>query len=157
MSTCIGRHEHSLRSREIAPRSDPAGTEGNPPIDGFVFELPGGAAAAVEVRRAVVARDGELPSAVREDVLLLVTELVTNAVRHAGVGPDGSLQVELRRWRQRVRVEVADPGPGPALVPTRSDVPGPGGWGLVLVDRLAARWGVARGPSRTCVWFEIDY
>jgi anti-sigma regulatory factor (Ser/Thr protein kinase) len=86
-----------------------------------------------------------------------VTELVTNAVRHAGVGPEGSLQVELRRWRQRVRVEVAAPGPGPGRVPPRSDKPGPGGWGLVLVDRIAARWGVDRGPSRTCVWFEIDY
>jgi anti-sigma regulatory factor (Ser/Thr protein kinase) len=105
----------------------------------------------------VVARDGELPAHVREDVLLLVTELVTNAVRHAGVGPDESLQVDLWRWTRRVRVEVADPGAGPAHVSPRPGSNGVGGWGLVLVDRIAARWGVESGPSRHCVWFEIDY
>ena len=105
----------------------------------------------------MVARDGKLPAGVREDVLLLVTELVTNAVRHAGVGPDESLQVELQRWSRRVRVEVVDPGAGPARVSPQPGPNGGGGWGLVLVDRIAARWGVESGPSRNCVWFEIDY
>jgi anti-sigma regulatory factor (Ser/Thr protein kinase) len=105
----------------------------------------------------MVAGDGELPPDVREDVLLLVTELVTNAVRHAGVGPDESLQVELRRWSRRVRVGVADPGDGRARVAPQPDLTDTGGWGLVLVDRIAARWGVESGPSRTYVWFEIDY
>ena len=141
----------------MSSRSDFAGSESSPPVDGFAFELNGGAAAAVAARRAVVARDGKLPDSVREDVLLLVTELVTNAVRHAGVGPDGSFQVELQRWKQRVRVEVANPGTGPPLVSPRPDMSGPGGWGLVLVDRIATRWGVDKGSSRTCVWFEIEY
>jgi hypothetical protein len=78
-------------------------------------------------------------------------------VRHAGVGPDGSCQVELQRWKHRVRVEVANPGTGPALVPSRPDMSGPGGWGLVLVDRIATRWGVDKDSARTCVWFEIEY
>jgi anti-sigma regulatory factor (Ser/Thr protein kinase) len=134
-----------------------AGSNGSVPEDGFAFELSGGTAAAVATRRAIVARDGKLPDSVREDVLLLVTELVTNAVRHAGVGPDGSFQVELQRWKERVRVAVANPGTGPALVSPRPDMSGPGGWGLVLVDRIATRWGVDKDSARTCVWFEIEY
>ncbi len=141
----------------MGSRSDIAGSNGSVPEDGFAFELGGGTAAAVAARRAVVARDGKLPDSVREDVLLLVTELVTNAVRHAGVGPDDSFQVELQRWKQRVRVAVANPGTGPALVSPRRDMSGPGGWGLVLVDRIATRWGVDKDSTRTCVWFEIEY
>jgi anti-sigma regulatory factor (Ser/Thr protein kinase) len=127
------------------------------PLDRFAFELAGGLEAAAAARRAVVAGDGRLPTAVREDVLLLVTELVTNAVRHAGVGPDGSLQVELQRWPQRVRVEVVDHGSDLAPIRSRPSRADPGGWGLVLVDRIAARWGVGRGPSFTRVWFELEF
>jgi anti-sigma regulatory factor (Ser/Thr protein kinase) len=127
-------------------------------VDQFAFELNGGVEAAVAARRAVGGGDGRLPTAVREDVLLLVTELVTNAVRHAGVGPDGSLQVELRRWPQRVRVEVVDPGTDDfTRERPRMTRDYPGGWGLVLVDRIAARWGVGRGPAFTRVWFEIEF
>ena len=125
--------------------------------DGFAFQLNGGSEAGMAARRAVVAADGDLPGAVREDVLLLVTELVSNAVRHAGVGADGTMQVELRRWPQRLRVEVVDPGSDFTRVPPRSSTDEARGWGLVLVDRIAARWGVGRGPSRTCVWFEIEF
>jgi anti-sigma regulatory factor (Ser/Thr protein kinase) len=105
----------------------------------------------------VVASDGQLPTVVREDVLLLVTELVTNAVRHADVGPDESLQVELRLWPQRVRVDVVDRGTDFTGVRPRMSRDDSGGWGLLLVDRIAARWGVGRGPSFTRVWFEIEF
>jgi anti-sigma regulatory factor (Ser/Thr protein kinase) len=127
------------------------------PLDSFAFELRGGVEACAAARRAVVATDGNLPTAVREDVLLLVTELVANAVRHAGVGPDGSIQVALRRWLQHVRVEVVDPGSDDGGPRRRVNGDDAGGWGLVLVDLIAARWGVGRGPARTCVWFEIEF
>jgi anti-sigma regulatory factor (Ser/Thr protein kinase) len=105
----------------------------------------------------VIAGDGDLPTAVREDVLLLVTELVTNAVQHGGVGSEGRLEVELRLWPALVRVEVVDPGTEFMRVRPRLSREDPGGWGLVLVDRIAARWGVGRGPSFTRVWFEIEF
>jgi anti-sigma regulatory factor (Ser/Thr protein kinase) len=103
----------------------------------------------------VVAGDGALPASVREDVLLLVTELVTNAVRHAEVGPEHYLRVELRFSPRRARVEVVDPGTGftPARAPSRGDESG--GWGLFLVDQIAHRWGVRRIALGTYVWFEI--
>src|SRR5918996_507575 len=67
-----------------------------------VFELPAKPAAVSAARRALLGCNGELPSSIRDDVLLLVTELVSNAVRHAEPGADSALRVELRRRRRMV-------------------------------------------------------
>lgn len=85
------------------------------------------------------------------------TELVSNAVRHAGVGPDRSLRIELRQWPRHIRVEVVDPGSHFARVRPRPITDDPGGWGLVLVERIAARWGVGHGESGTREWFEVEF
>ena len=88
-----------------------------------------------------------------EDLRLLVSEVVSNSVRHGeGTGP---IELRVTIEPSMVRVEVEDPGPGfqpsPELEPPgRHD-----GWGLLLVERLSARWGVVAGAS-TVVWFEID-
>jgi serine/threonine-protein kinase RsbW len=103
----------------------------------------------------VLARNGDLPASVRDQVLLLVTELVTNAVRHAEIGPEQMLRVELRFLPDRVRVKVFDPGTGFTRTPAPSRGDESGGWGLFLVDQIADRWGVWRTTSGTCVWFEI--
>ena len=92
-----------------------------------------------------------------EPLQLLVSELVTNSVLHAGLGPDDTVTVELVADTRCVRVMVRDAGPG---IEPAADVrdPGPdavGGWGLVLVDRLASRWGTLAGPL-SAVWFELD-
>jgi anti-sigma regulatory factor (Ser/Thr protein kinase) len=118
------------------------------------FSVEGGVEAAFAARQAVRALNGAVPASVRDDVLLLVTELVTNAVRHGCAGRDRSLDVMLDRRPQFVRVEVVDPGTGfaPAPSPVRGES---GGWGLILVDRIADRWGVSPAPSGTCVWFEL--
>lgn len=87
-----------------------------------------------------------------EAAQLLVTELVTNAVRH-GAGP---VRVQTRILDDRLHVGVADDGEGqPSLqqAPTLAM----GGRGLYIVNALADRWGVERsiaGPGKT-VWFEI--
>ncbi|MEU8529268.1 ATP-binding protein [Streptomyces sp. NPDC048629] len=98
------------------------------------------------------ARDEEARE-VADDVLLLVSEVVTNACLHAG-GPE---EIVLRHRDGVLRVEVADPspehprrgGPRPSSLP--------GGHGVMVLDRLAGRWG-----SRTretgggkVVWLEI--
>ena len=95
----------------------------------------------------------ELDGAVRSLVALLVSELVTNSVRHAG-GSAIALAVEIDA--RRARVEVADAGGG--FRPPPAPVPGearPSGWGLYLVERFSDRWGVSR-EGHTRVWFEID-
>jgi anti-sigma regulatory factor (Ser/Thr protein kinase) len=123
---------------------------------GFELRLTGGPTAGLEARRAVLAGDGSVPASMRGDLLLLVTELVTNAVRHGPVGPDRSLLVAVQWGPGGVQVEVGDPGGGPKLVHPRPRHDGSGGWGLVLVDRIADRWGVTRTPGGTSVWFEIE-
>jgi two-component sensor histidine kinase len=107
-------------------------------------------------RRALLAGNGALPSSVRDDVLLLVTELVTNAVRHANAGPDAMVRVELQRASDFVKVTVSDEGAGfTAEAPLERDQAD--GWGLALVDRIADRWAVTPTASGTCAWFELRY
>ena len=91
----------------------------------------------------------------QDDVALLVTELVTNAVRHGGAAPDRPLRVGLARHDGRIRVEVVGEG-NHFEAPSRPvDGDSSGGWGLVLVDRIAERWGVCPASAGTCVWFEV--
>jgi two-component sensor histidine kinase len=78
----------------------------------LAFELAGSPEATAAARRLLLAGNGALPGNVRDDVLLLVTELVTNAVRHADAVPDPTLRVEFRHWSRTVRVAVCDEGPG---------------------------------------------
>jgi anti-sigma regulatory factor (Ser/Thr protein kinase) len=117
------------------------------------IRLAGGADAPRRARSALSALNGTL-SDMHEQVKLLVSELVTNSVVHAGAGPDALLELRLAVSPAQVRAELIDPGPGfppPAELPE----PGPQGrFGLFLVDRLATRWGTESDPTR--VWFEID-
>ena len=88
------------------------------------------------------------------DALIVVSELVTNAVRHGGAqGPGAIVRVDAALLDGLLRVEVSDPGPGfePGGHGPRSD----GGYGLHLLDRLAARWGVA-GTEPVTVWVELS-
>jgi len=89
-----------------------------------------------------------------ENLRLLVSELVTNAYRHGGLG--AGQQIELRAWVRhgRIRVEVVDPGSGfrRPREPTPTE---DSGWGLYLVEHIADRWGVDAGGT-TCVWFELS-
>lgn len=109
-------------------------------------------AAAREVIDAILA-DRLTPASLAE-VRLVVSELVTNAVRH---GPSGRGPIELTvsLGGDVARVEVADGGQG-FRPPGGDPEPGrQGGWGLVVVDRLAARWGV-EGGRFTRVWAELS-
>lgn len=121
----------------------------------LVLELPAMPAAGFVARRALLAKRDVLPSSVRDDVLLLVTELVSNAVRHARTGADRAVRVEVRKRELMVRVAVFDEGTGftaevPQVKPDQS-----GGWGLFLLDRIADRWAITPTASGTCAWFEI--
>jgi hypothetical protein len=84
-----------------------------------------------------------------------VTELVSNSVKHGRAGPDDPVRLELVVSDRAVRVEVSDLGPG--FTPTPQPKPAPGGmggWGLIMVDRSASRWGTRHGGR--CVWFELE-
>jgi anti-sigma regulatory factor (Ser/Thr protein kinase) len=92
---------------------------------------------------------------VLEDATLLVSELVTNAVRHALQGGIPEVELRLKVEPERVRVVVSDPGGGFNASPRLPTASESSGWGLYLVDRIADRWGIVT-KNRNEVWFEID-
>ena len=83
----------------------------------------------------------------------MVSEIVTNSVRHANAGPEDWIRLDVALSPDGLRVEVADEGPGFEPSVGRPPHEQPSGRGLFLVDQLADRWGVADGGTR--VWFEI--
>jgi anti-sigma regulatory factor (Ser/Thr protein kinase) len=110
----------------------------------------------------------ELPSHLRPgraDLRLMVSELVTNCVRHAHLAPSQRIELVIFELTAGIRVEVKDPGGGyqaatKALGEPRgrpgSDEPLPqGGFGLMVIAALADRYGV-RQDQGTVVWFEVD-
>ena len=99
-----------------------------------------------------------LPSSIAESVRgslrLLVSELVTNSVRHV-TGSTEPVELAVRIGQRAIRVEVRDGGSGfkPAGKPEPRGADG--GFGLFLVERMASRWGVDTQDG-TRVWFELD-
>jgi serine/threonine-protein kinase RsbW len=112
--------------------------------------------AAAQARRALDALTRGLPPRRRHDIELLVSELVTNAVRHAGLHAGDVIRLRAGVDGGTMRVEVHDPGRGFAPREPRPDPSRASGWGLFLVRELADRWGVEREEPGTSVWFEID-
>jgi anti-sigma regulatory factor (Ser/Thr protein kinase) len=102
---------------------------------------------AQTARRLVTAHTTMLRPQQRDDAALMVSELVTNAVRH-GIG---TIRLRIDLEPDALRFEVSDQG-NVALAP--SPTPGAhGGWGLRIVERLADDWGVLDGSTK--VWFRL--
>lgn len=116
------------------------------------IEFESGPTAVSAARGALCVLESKVGGEVLEDLRLLVSEVVTNSIRHAE-----STCVRLRVYvaGNLVRVEITDRGRGFVPAPRAPNDTRIGGWGLYLVDRLADRWGVAR-DGLTRVWFELD-
>jgi anti-sigma regulatory factor (Ser/Thr protein kinase) len=103
-------------------------------------------------RRFVASVTEDAPPEVREAILLMVSELATNAVVHAG----GGFVVRVERVDGSIRVTVTDGGSGRPVV-QHPDEHQPHGRGLRIVDELSDEWGsedtAAHGKA---VWFRID-
>jgi anti-sigma regulatory factor (Ser/Thr protein kinase) len=84
---------------------------------------------------------------------LLVSEVVTNAVIHPDVQEPTIIRLYARIADGVTRVEVTDPGSGFSPTP-RDPAQVGGGYGLYLLERAAARWGVDRSRG-SMVWFEL--
>ena len=122
------------------------------------LNLPARPEAAGAARKALAALNGSLhlvSEARLRDAEMLVTELVSNAVRYGSHAGD-EVSIVARATSSVLRVEVRDFGssfdPGDLAAPSTDHG---GGWGLQIVARLAHRWGVSVGRTST-VWFEID-
>jgi sigma-B regulation protein RsbU (phosphoserine phosphatase) len=118
-----------------------------------VIMLPPTGQSASAARRAVeeALSNGE-QSSLLDEALLLVTELVTNAVIHAGTDIELTIETSVHG----VRVEVVDRSPG--SLPIVKGAPGEtreGGRGIFLLDALAAEWGTRHFGHGKSVWFEL--
>jgi anti-sigma regulatory factor (Ser/Thr protein kinase) len=115
-----------------------------------VVALPAGPASVSKARRLLrVFAAGTLAGSY--DLDLLVSEVVTNALEHAGLREGDPLRIEARLSDVSIRVCVYDDGPG---IPERVWMRAPDaawGHGLAIVDRLASAWGCQPGM----VWFEL--
>ena len=99
--------------------------------------------------------DISLDDTARSKLELILSELVTNSVKHAGRAGDAELSVSLRRERELVHGEVCGEGPEFEWTPHDPDLEEPGGLGLMIVNDLAERWGIITN-SQVCVWFECS-
>lgn len=114
------------------------------------------ARATADARTALRALPEPVGPHSRHDLELLVTEAVSNSVRHAGMAPGERIDLRVLGRGPELRVEVRDPGDGFDPDPSDPGPASPGGRGMMLIDRIARRWGVERDEG-TCVWFEIDW
>ncbi|MFK4148678.1 ATP-binding protein [Streptomyces sp. NPDC004065] len=137
----------TLAPLDAAPRTEAA--------HGFPLPHAPGGVSAVRRRVSAVLCDWNLPAEAADDVLLVVSELVTNALVHAR--PPAVLHL----WRVPadgcavVRVEVTDQGAAVLPGPSSSPDPDEHGRGLGIVNALSARCGVRRDPGGTSRWAEV--
>lgn len=128
-----------------------ASSNGSPMID---MRVPVENLKIAQFRRALETLD--LPAETVENAKLLVTELVTNSIRHAGLGPRDLVRFKAVWSEETLRVSIHDGFP--RGVPPRLSGPippsttGTSGWGLYLIDRLALRWGIDKKEG---YWFEL--
>jgi len=123
-------------------------------MDSIVMSLPAAPAAASTARSEVTRRLAtEVAVKALDDIRLLLTELVTNALRHSAAGADDEIGVKAEVSEGTVRIEVHDPGRNGEVEARRPGSRG-GGYGLFLVERLTQRWGVDRRDGTT-VWAEL--
>jgi anti-sigma regulatory factor (Ser/Thr protein kinase) len=118
--------------------------------------LPHHPASVARARQALAGLEERVDGETVESVRLLVSELVTNSVRHGGADHLGEIELSVSAFGRTVRVEVRDSGPGFVARPRFEGQDEESGWGLHLVDALSHRWGTER-ESHALIWFEIDH
>jgi anti-sigma regulatory factor (Ser/Thr protein kinase) len=123
-------------------------------MDAISLSLPPVPSSATTARSEITRRLAQrVTHGALEDVRLLLTELITNALRHSGMTPDDEIGVRAELSGGTVRIEVHDPGrDGP--IERREPGARGGGYGLFLVERLTDEWGVEQLDGTT-VWAEL--
>jgi anti-sigma regulatory factor (Ser/Thr protein kinase) len=118
------------------------------------LRLSSGPSAVSAARRGLDQLEPQVGPERLHDMRLLVSELVTNSVRHSRAGEGDELELEVSLSGERIHVCVTDRGPGFEVSPRRVDDDPGSGWGLFLVEQLSDRWGVELNGT-TRVWFEL--
>lgn len=120
-----------------------------------VFRFPATYAAPAMARMATAkVLRGQYGPATATSVLL-VSELVTNSVRHAGMGSQEQVEMRITTYADRVRFEIIDSGAGFDYRPRDAAAGRVGGWGLYILEQLSSSWGMEARPTNT--WFELPF
>lgn len=142
-------HEHGPRSQAEAAHR---GEEGSEPVDlvlARTVQAPALARSAVAERCEQLGIDGSLA----QSLILLVSEVVSNAVRHSTGDPQAPVGLLATFAPRAIRVTVTDAGEGFTPLP-RDPSRTHDGYGLYLLEKVADSWGVeSRGDTK--VWFEL--
>lgn len=118
-------------------------------------ELPDDATAPAIARRYLRELGARMPEELLEDAVVLVSEVVTNAVRH-GL-PEIGFQIQVSDLPPTIRVRVVDRGEVVALRVSPAEPDQLGGRGLLVLEALASAWGTVSNdpPPGKAVWFEM--
>lgn len=120
------------------------------------FVLDGHADSVGEGRRRILElAEGFIDEKRLPDLALVLSEVVSNAVRHSSQA--GTVLLAVTPKDDYLCVQVTDPGPGLAPRPRATAPDEEGGWGFFLIEHLTRRWGLTREDSHTRVWFEFDF
>jgi anti-sigma regulatory factor (Ser/Thr protein kinase) len=129
-------------------------SEQEPELDvAVVLRLPPRPDAASRARKFMTdfCQAAELPPSLCQTAALLVSELVTNAVIHGRT----TATVEVHRPADTLRVTVRDDNPALPAVGDAPDFNAENGRGLLIVSKLAERWGIEAGDGGKAIWFEL--
>ncbi len=116
--------------------------------------LPHARASAAAARRQLAAelRGAGLDPVVVDDAMVVVTELVGNAVLHGRPLADGAIRVEWEPHDTVVDIAITDGGGASRPVRRDADAMALSGRGLAMIGQLASRWGVDEGTESSTVW-----
>jgi anti-sigma regulatory factor (Ser/Thr protein kinase) len=96
-----------------------------------------------------------VPPEDREDAMLVLSELVSNAVKHAAALPDGHIAVSWQVDEDELRLEVTDGGAGTRPNASVAVLSAMGGRGLDIVRTVSSHWGVTEAEGTVTVWAEV--
>jgi serine/threonine-protein kinase RsbW len=147
--TAASRRDRPVRA--VSPSSPRGGDVAR------TIRVPWNAASVAEVRKAVVddLNTHEVTAAVVDEAEIVVSELVSNAIRHARPLADGTLRVHWKVKAGVVEVEVTDGGSESTPRPAPRTIWAPSGRGLRIVRSLAHEWGVTEDRTGSTVWASL--
>lgn len=135
-------------------RVETSDVSGKARMSAQTLRVPWMMSSAVDVRRALVAelRARGVDAVVIDETEIVISELVTNAVRHAKPLADGTIHVSWSVRADVVEIEVTDGGGPTTPHPAPRSVWSAGGRGLRIVGSLAYEWGVRENGTGSSVW-----